>query len=242
MATETAVVVGVGASRGLGGALARRFAREGLDVFLGGRTLGKLEALAEEIDRSGGRAIPVVTDATDEASVAHLFDTACLSRPPILAVYNAGNMRIGNLADMDALYFEETWRTTTFGGFLVGREAARRMLPQERGTIVFTGATASLRARPPFAAFASAKAALRAMAFGLARELGPQGIHVGHVVIDGVIDGDMVAQNIPGIRERLGEDGMLDVDAIADAYWALHVQHRSAWTLELDVRPAKESF
>jgi NAD(P)-dependent dehydrogenase (short-subunit alcohol dehydrogenase family) len=116
------------------------------------------------------------------------------------------------------------------------------MLPQERGTIVFTGATASLRARPPFAAFASAKAALRALAFGLARELGPQGVHVGHVVIDGVIDGDMVAQNIPGIRERLGEDGMLDVDAIADAYWALHVQQRSAWTLELDVRPFKESF
>jgi NAD(P)-dependent dehydrogenase (short-subunit alcohol dehydrogenase family) len=242
MASETAVVVGVGASRGLGGALARRFAHEGLEVFLGGRTLGKLEALAEEIDRSGGRAIPVVTDATDEASVAHLFDTACASRPPILAVYNAGNMRMGNLAEMDALYFEETWRTTTFGGFLVGREAARRMLPQERGTIVFTGATASLRARPPFAAFASAKAALRAMAFGLARELGPQGIHVGHVVVDGVIDGEMVAQNIPGIRERLGEDGMLDVDAIADAYWALHVQHRSAWTLELDVRPSKESF
>lgn len=242
MATETAVVVGVGASRGLGGALARRFAREGLEVFLAGRTLGKLEALAEEIGAGGGRAIPVVTDATDEASVVHLFDTACASRPPILAVYNAGNMRMGNLAEMDAVYFEETWRTTAFGGFLVGREAARRMLPQERGTLVFTGATASLRARPPFAAFASAKAALRAMAFGLARELGPQGIHVGHVVIDGVIDGDMVAQNIPGIRERLGEDGMLDVDAIADAYWALHVQHRSAWTLELDVRPSKESF
>lgn len=242
MAEQTAVVVGVGASRGLGGALARRFAREGLEVFLGGRTLGKLEALADEIARDGARAIPVVTDATDEASVAHLFDTACASRPPIVAVYNAGNMRVGNLAEMDATYFEETWRTTTFGGFLVGREAARRMLPQGRGTLLFTGATASLRARPPFAAFASAKAALRAMAFGLARELGPQGIHVGHVVIDGVIDGDMVAQRIPGIRERLGEDGMLDVDAIADAYWALHVQQRSAWTLELDLRPAKESF
>jgi NAD(P)-dependent dehydrogenase (short-subunit alcohol dehydrogenase family) len=143
---------------------------------------------------------------------------------------------------MDPLYFEETWRTTTFGGFLVGREAARRMLPQARGTLLFTGATASLRARPPFAAFASAKAALRAMAFGLARELGPQGVHVGHVVIDGVIDGDMIAEKVPGIRERLGEDGMLDVDAIADAYWALHVQQRSAWTLELDLRPFKESF
>ncbi len=242
MATETAVVVGVGASRGLGGALARRFAIEGLEVFLAGRTGAKLEALAAEIKDNGGRAVPVVTDATDETSVTHLFDAACAAGPPTIAVYNAGNMRVGNLVEMDPLYFEETWRTTTFGGFLVGREAARRMLPQENGTIVFTGATASLRARPPFAAFASAKAALRAMAFGLARELGPQGIHVGHVVVDGVIDGDMVAQNIPGIRERLGEDGMLDVNAIADAYWALHVQHRSAWTLELDVRPFKESF
>jgi NAD(P)-dependent dehydrogenase (short-subunit alcohol dehydrogenase family) len=242
MADETAVVVGVGASRGLGGALVRRFAREGLQVFLAGRTLARLEALAGAIEAAGGRAVPVVADATDEASVSHLFEVACAAGPPAIAVYNAGNMRAGNLVEMDPTYFEETWRTTAFGGFLVGREAARRMLPQARGTLLFTGATASLRARPPFAAFASAKAALRAIAFGLARELGPQGIHVGHVVIDGVIDGDQVAERMPDLRERLGEDGMLDVDAIADAYWALHLQPRSAWTLELDLRPFKESF
>jgi NAD(P)-dependent dehydrogenase (short-subunit alcohol dehydrogenase family) len=116
------------------------------------------------------------------------------------------------------------------------------MVPQGSGSILFTGATASLRARPPFTAFASAKAALRAVAHGMAREFGPKGIHVGHVVIDGVIDGDQVNQRFPSFKERLGHHGMLDVDAIADAFWQLHVQHPSAWSLELDVRPYKETF
>ena len=124
----------------------------------------------------------------------------------------------------------------------MGREAARRMVPRGRGSILFTGATASLRARPPFTAFASAKAALRAVVHGMAREFGPQGIHVGHVVIDGVINGEIVNNRFPQIRERLGEDGMLAVDAIADAFWALHAQHPSAWSLELDLRPYKETF
>jgi NAD(P)-dependent dehydrogenase (short-subunit alcohol dehydrogenase family) len=116
------------------------------------------------------------------------------------------------------------------------------MLPVGAGTLLFTGATASLRARPPFAGFASAKAALRALSFGLARELGPQGIHVAHAIIDGVIAGDQVLERFPEARERLGEDGMLDIDAIADAYWSLHRQQRTAWTAELDLRPYKEQF
>jgi NAD(P)-dependent dehydrogenase (short-subunit alcohol dehydrogenase family) len=171
------------------------------------------------------------------------MDAACEGgRALELAVFNAGNMRIGNVADMQAGFFEEAWRVSCLAGFLVGREAARRMRPRGVGTLLFTGATASLRARPPFTAFASAKAALRALAFGLARELGPQGIHVGHVVIDGVIHGEQALSRMPGLRERLGEDGMLEPDAIADAYWQLHAQPRSAWTLELDLRPWKESF
>jgi NAD(P)-dependent dehydrogenase (short-subunit alcohol dehydrogenase family) len=145
------------------------------------------------------------------------------------------------LLEMDDAFFEEVWRLCCFGGFLTGREAARRMLPQG-GTLLFTGATASLRARPPFTAFASAKAALRAVAHGMAREFGPQGLHVGHVIIDGMIDGDQLNQRFPELKARMGDDGMLGVDAIADAYWALHVQPRSAWTLELDLRPYKESF
>lgn len=238
-----AVVVGVGASRGLGAALARRFAREGLHCFLAGRTAERIGAVAKEIGEAGGTATPVVTDTTSEDDVVRLMDTAKTQGGSLdLVAFNAGNMRIGNIADMEAAYFEETWRTTCYGGFLVGREAARRMLPQGSGSILFTGATASLRARPPFTAFASAKAALRSLAFGMAREFGPQGIHVGHVVIDGVIAGDQVLLRMPQVADNLGEDGMLAIDAIADAFWALHAQDRTAWTLELDVRPYKEKF
>jgi NAD(P)-dependent dehydrogenase (short-subunit alcohol dehydrogenase family) len=240
---RVAVVVGVGASQGLGAGLARRFAREGLHAFVAGRTAERIGAVADEIARAGGSATPVVTDTTAEEDVARLMDTARERGGALdLVAFNAGNMRIGNVADMEAAYFEDTWRTTCYGGFLVGREAARHMLPRGSGTILFTGATASLRARPPFTAFASAKAALRSLAFGMAREFGPQGVHVGHVVVDGVIRGDQVLSRMPQLEERLGEDGMLGIDAIADAFWALHVQERSAWTLELDLRPYKEEF
>jgi NAD(P)-dependent dehydrogenase (short-subunit alcohol dehydrogenase family) len=238
-----AVVVGVGASRGLGAALCRRFARAGLHVFAAGRTAARLEEVAAGIAAAGGAATAVAADATREADVVRLLDAAVAGgRPLEVVAYNAGNMRIGNLAEMETAYFEETWRATCLGGFLVGREAARRMLPHGAGSLLFTGATASLRARPPFAAFASAKAALRALAFGLARELGPRGIHVGHVVIDGVIHGDQALSRMPQLRERLGDDGLLDPDAVADAFFSLHAQDRSAWTLELDLRPFKESF
>ena len=239
---QTAIVLGVGANQGLGGALCRRIAREGLHVFLGGRTLAKLDEIAGGIRASGGRATPVVADATQPGDVVKLFEAAeAAGGAPSLVVYNAGNNRMRPLLEMDDAFFEEVWRLCCFGGFLTGREAARRMLPQG-GTLIFTGATASLRARPPFTAFASAKAALRAVAHGMAREFGPQGLHVGHVIIDGMIDGDQLNQRFPELKTRMGDDGMLGVDAIADAYWALHVQPRSAWTLELDLRPYKESF
>ena len=240
--TKTAIVIGVGASRGLGAALCRRFAREGLHVYLAGRTQDKLEALAGEIEGSGGLATPVVADTTRETDLGRLFDSAEKGGTPELVVYNAGNNRIKPLLEMEGDFFEETWRLCCFGGFLAGREAVRRMLPQGRGTLIFTGATASLRARPPFTAFASAKAALRALAHGMAREFGPQGLHVGHIVIDGGIDGDALNQRFPQFKEQRGEDGMLNVDSIADAYWALHSQESSAWTLELDLRPFKETF
>jgi NAD(P)-dependent dehydrogenase (short-subunit alcohol dehydrogenase family) len=239
---QTAIVLGVGASQGLGGALCRRFAREGLHVILGGRTRAKLDEIAAAIRGSGGQATPVVADATLSGDVVKLFDAAeAAGGAPALVVYNAGNNRMRPLLEMDDAFFEDVWRLCCFGGFLTGREAARRMLPQG-GTLIFTGATASLRARPPFTAFASAKAALRAVAHGMAREFGPKGLHVGHVVIDGAIDGDQLNRRFPELKARMGEGGMLGVDAIADAYWALHAQQRSAWTLELDVRPYKESF
>jgi len=242
MSQSSAIVVGAGASAGVGGACARRFAAEGLPVFVAARTTEKLEALVEEIARSGGTARAVPTDTTDPTAVANLFARAAETAPPRLVVYNAGNAHMGGLLDVEPEAFEQVWRVGCLGGFLVGREAARRVVGAGGGTLVFTGATASLRARPPFVAFASAKAALRSLAFGMAREFGPQGLHVAHAIIDGVVDGDMINSRAPQLKERLGEGGMLDPDAIAGAYWALHQQPASAWTLELDLRPAKESF
>lgn len=236
----SAIVIGVGASQGVGAALCRRFAAEGLRVVLGGRTRAKLEAVASAIQSEGGDATAVEMDTTCADDVSRIFDAA--GEAPELVVYNAGNNQFRPLLDMDDAFFEELWRLCCFGGFLTGREAARRMLPSGGGSLIFTGATASIRARPPFTAFASAKAALRALAHGMAREFGAQGLHVGHVIIDGVIDGDQVNKRFPQFKERLGDDGMLAVDAIADAYWLLHRQHRSAWTLELDLRPYKETF
>jgi NAD(P)-dependent dehydrogenase (short-subunit alcohol dehydrogenase family) len=239
----SAVVIGVGASSGLGAALCRRFASEGLQVFVAGRTRQKLELVTDEIVRAGGSAVPVAIDATVEEEVTRLFDTVeGRGGAPEIVVYNAGNNELRPLLEMDAQFWERVWRVCCFGGFLVGREAARRMLPAGGGTLIFTGATASIRARPPFTAFASAKAALRALAHGMAREFGPQGLHVGHVIVDGVIDGDQVNRRFPQIKEQRGEDGMLDPDAIAAAYWYLHRQDRTAWTLEIDLRPYKEPF
>lgn len=238
-----AVVVGVGAEQGLGGALCKRFAREGLHVVPAGRTAERLEALVAGIRAAGGHATPVVADTTQEADVLRLFDTAMgLGGAPEIVVYNAGNNQIGNLVEMEAGFFEQLWRVSCFGGFLVGREAARRMLPNGRGTVLFTGATASLRARPPFIAFAAAKAGLRAIAQGMARELGPAGIHVAHVIIDGGIDGERLRTRLPDFCAAKGEDGLLGPEAIAESYWQLHRQHRTAWTFELDLRPFKEPF
>jgi NAD(P)-dependent dehydrogenase (short-subunit alcohol dehydrogenase family) len=238
-----AIVVGVGAHAGLGAALCRRFGKEGRRVFVAGRTKAKVDAVATEIRAAGGDAIAVECDTTREADVARLFDEAARA-PGLLeiVVYNAGNNALTPLLELDAAKVEELWRIGCFGGFLVGREAARRMASVGSGTIVFTGATGSVRGKPPFYAFAMAKAGLRALAQAMARDFGPQGIHVAHVIVDGGIDGDRLNTVFPGFKDAKGEGGMLDIDAIADAYWFLHRQHRSAWTHELDLRPFKEPF
>lgn len=242
-AEASAVVVGVGARRGLGSAVARRLGSEGLEVLVAGRTQARLEACADEIRSAGGAAAAIVADTTSPEAVAALFaEVDRRGKPLEVAVFNAGNARWGKLLELDAAALEETWRVSCLGGFLVGQEAARRMLAQGRGTILLTGATASRKARPPFLAFASAKFGLRAIAQAMARELGPQGVHVAHFVIDGVIDGDQVNARMPDLRERLGPDGMLDPEAIAEVYWATHRQPRSAWSHEIDLRPFKETF
>lgn len=238
----SAVVAGVGPTQGLGAALARRFAREGLHTFVAGRTIEKLEQVAEEIREMGGRATAVAADATMESDVARLFDLAVQAHQIQLVAYNVDRNASAPLLETDSDLFEQLWRQNCLGGFLVGREAVRHMLPHHQGSLFFTGATASLRARPPFTAFAAAKAALRALAQGMAREFGPQGIHVAHVIIDGVIDGDRAHAQFPALVSSKGEDGLLNLDAITETYWSLHCQHKSAWTQELDLRPYNEPF
>ncbi len=225
---RNAVVFGVGAATGLGVALARRFARGGLRVFVAGRTEPNVTAVAEKIRQSGGRAEARVADVTIEKEVIALLDEAGDKASLDLVAYNVGNNVAVPLLDLSTEVFETAWRQNGLGGFIVGRETVRRMLPQGHGTLLFTGATASLRARPPFTAFAAAKASLRALAQGIAREFGPRGIHVAHVVIDGVIEGDYAKSRFPDFVKAKGDDGLLKADDIAEAYWALYLQPKSA--------------
>lgn len=246
MTTPVAVVVGVGAEQGLGAALCRRFAAGGYHVLVAGRTAAKIEAVAATVRKAGGSAEPIVTDTTREIDVVRLFDRAMApgeGRAPVdLVAFNAGNNKRIRFTELSTAEFEEFWRIGCFGGFLVGREAARRLVPLGRGTVLFTGASGSLRGRPGFAQFAAAKAGLRMIAQSMAREYGPQGIHVAHVVIDGGIDGEKFRQSRPDTVAARGEDGMLNIDAIADTYWQIHRQHRSAWSHEVELRPFKEPF
>ena len=246
MKRPSAIVVGVGAEQGLGAAVARRFAAGGHHVFVAGRTPDKIEHAVQTIRGAGGSAEPVITDTTSEEDVLRLFELAFEPRTdvdlPDVVIYNAGNNRRLDFREVSAAQFEEYWRVCCFGGFLVGREAARRLVPLGRGTVLFTGASASLRGRPGFAHFAAAKAGLRMISQSMAREYGPLGIHVAHVVIDGGILGERLVSRNPQILEQRGEDGLLEIDAIAETYWHLHCQPRSAWAQEIDLRPYKEPF
>jgi NAD(P)-dependent dehydrogenase (short-subunit alcohol dehydrogenase family) len=244
MSKPGAIVVGVGAESGLGAALCRRFALGGLHVLVAGRTQARLDAVVETIRRAGGSATATETDTTREDHVIRLFDAAEreLGAVPALVAYNAGNNRYSDFRKTEVTLFEDMWRVGCLGGFLVGREAARRLAPVGKGTVLFTGASGSLRGRPGFAHFAAAKAGLRMIAQAMAREFSPQGIHVAHVIIDGGIDGERLRTAVPDFVKAKGEDGLLDIDAIAETYWQIHTQHPSAWTHEVDLRPFKEPF
>ena len=239
MSGKVAVVLGVGPPDGVGGALCIRFAERGLHVVPAGRTPEKLDAVAALIESRGGRATPCVADAGQETDIAALFDAASELGAIELAIYNAGNNFPGPVKNMEAAYFEACWRVCCFGGFLFGREAARRM---ETGSILFTGASASLRGRANFAAFNAAKSGLRAFAQALAKECGPLGLHVGHVVVDGAIAGEKIRKGLPQVAQRLGEHGMVDLEGIAGAFEFLHDQPPQAWSFELDLRTALERW
>ena len=237
----TALVVGAGDA--LGGAIAERFAKGGLHAVPSRRKTAPLEALAARIRADGGAATPIACDARDEDAVIGMFDRIEADIGPLeVAVFNAGAWHNAPIAEMTARVYRQVWDTAAFAGFLVGREAAKRMVGRGSGTIVFTGATASLRGGAGFAAFAGAKFALRALAQAMARELGPMGLHVAHIIVDGRIDSDAVRERFADEIASLGEDAMPRPAAIAETFWAVHAQSRDAWTFETEVRPWTEKW
>jgi NAD(P)-dependent dehydrogenase (short-subunit alcohol dehydrogenase family) len=242
MSEPTAIVIGVGPEAGLGARLAQRFASLGLHVFVAGRTQAQLDKVVHSIATNDGMATAMVADATDETAVTALFERAEAAGRIDLAIYNAGNNAPGRIIDMDADYFERSWRVGCYGGFLFGREAVRRMVPHRRGTLLFTGASASLRGRANFGAFNSAKGALRNLAQAMAKEYGPEYIHVGHVVIDGPIGGDKIIKGFPEYANRLGEEGLISLEGIVDAFQYLYKQPRTGWSFEVDVRTSQETW
>ena len=239
--TQVAVVLGVGPKNGLGAALSRRMSQEGLHVLVSGRTESSLSAVVEEVQSLGGKASLCVADATSEQDIEQLFEEARSLGAISVAIYNAGNNFPGTIIDMDADYFESTWRVCCFGGFLFGRRAVRSM-QASGGTLIFTGASASLRGRANFGAFNSAKGALRNLAQAMAKEYAEQGIHVGHVVIDGPINGDKITEGFPAYAERLGEGGLINLEQIAESFAYLYRQPPTAWTFELDLRTSQERW
>jgi NAD(P)-dependent dehydrogenase (short-subunit alcohol dehydrogenase family) len=241
MADKSIIVIGAGDA--LGGAIAKRFAREGYAAVVVRRHADQLEPLAEAIRAAGGEAHPFGVDARQEEAMVALFQQVERDIAPVeVCVFNIGaNVRFP-IAETTSRVFFKVWEMACFSGFLAGREAAKRMAPRGRGTILFTGATASVRGREGFAAFASAKHGLRALAQSMARELGPQGVHVAHTIIDGAIDTAWIAENFPDRYALKDQDGILNPEHIADAYWMLHTQPKDAWTHELDLRPWMEAW
>ncbi len=235
--SKIAVIAGVGP--GLGAAIARKFANEGCDLALLSRSSAYSINLSKRLEETGVSVVPIPTDITDATQVAASFALIReeLGTPDIL-VNHAGNAAWGNLSELTAEAFENSWRVCTLGAFLCVKQVVTGMIEKGEGTILFSGATSAVRGRAGAIAFSSAKFAMRGLASSLAREVGPQGIHVAHVIIDGIIDS-------PNLRERykLGQDEpLLKPDAIAETYWALVQQERSAWTFEVDVRPHNEEF
>ncbi len=237
MSDKKAILV-VGAGDATGGAIARRFAREGYIACVTRRHADKLAPLVARIEAEGGSARAFGSDARKEDEVIALFAQIEKEIAPVeVAVFNIGaNVRFP-ITETTARVYYKVWEMGCFGGFLMGREAAKMMLPRGHGSIFFTGASASLRGREGFAAFAGAKHGLRALAQSMARELGPKGIHVAQIIIDGAIDTEFIRENFPqryALKER---EGIVDPEAIAESYWQLHSQPRNAWTHELDLRP-----
>ena len=242
MAAAKAFIL-LGAGDAIGGEVSKRFAREGFTACIARRSAEKLEPLVKEIQADGGKARAFGVDATQEDQVKDVFRVVEEEVGPIeVCVFNVGSMtKLGPINEISSDDFRKTWEASCLAGFLTGREAALYMKKRGRGTILFTGATASMRGGSGFSAFAAAKFGLRALSQSMARELGPQGIHVAHVIIDGIVDTQSF-QKAESYTKKKAEDRILNPADIAETYWHLHAQRRSAWTQELDLRPWTEKF
>ena len=239
---SSVLIVGVGASRGLGAAIARRFLKGGHPVVIAGRNESKLQATTGELKEIGGKVAYAVGDAVRSDDVKRFVAEAEKLAPLAVAIHNAGGNDPGPFLQVSEESFTRHWREHALGGFQLAQAAIPLLVQHGGGSLFFTGATGSLRGKANFAPFASAKAALRNLAQSIAREYGPRNIHVGHLIIDGGIEGDRLLSRAPQLQSQRGQDGLLHPDAIAQAYWDMHHQHRSAWTHEQDVRPWSESF
>lgn len=240
--TDKPIALVIGAGDYLGSAIARRFAREGFHLVIT-RRRGDLGALSAEITALGSSATAIHSDARDEAQVSELIGRVEAELGPLrVAVFNVGGNVRFDICETTTRVYRKVWEMCALAGFLVGREVARKMLPRNEGTILFTGASASLRGGRGFAAFAGGKHALRALAQSMARELSPQGIHVAHVIVDGLIRNEATAEFLPDLYASKGDGGIIEPDDLAEIYWQLHKQPCSAWTFEQDARPFAESW
>ena len=238
---KKALVIGVGPLNGLGGHLCRKIANNNFEVFVAGRTRSSLDNVVNNILNDGNRAIPIVVDATDENQIKNMIKE--IGPGLDFAVYNVGNNRPGKIVEMDANYFRESWESCCFGGFLFAREVIKTfLLENTAGTLIFTGASASLRGKSNFGAFNSAKGALRNLAQALAKEYAENSIHVSHVIVDGGLAGERIKKRLSDFEERVKEGKLINIENVTDAYMFLYNQSKDAWTFELDVRTSQENW
>ena len=238
---KKALVIGVGPLNGLGGQLCKKIAQNNFEVFVAGRTKISVDKVVDSIVQDGNKAKPIIVDSTDENQVKSMMDEVGSGLD--FAIYNVGNNTPGKIIDMDPSYFRDSWESCCFGGFLFAKEVINVFLNESTpGTLLFTGASASLRGKANFGAFNSAKGALRNLAQALAKEYAENLIHVGHVIIDGGLAGEKIQQRVSDFDQRIKDGRLMDIDSVTDAYMFLYNQNKNAWTFELDIRTSKEKW
>ena len=238
---KKALVIGVGPLNGLGGQLCKKISQNNFEVFVAGRTINSLNKVVENITQDGNKAKPIVVDTTDENQIKNMIKEVGSGLD--FAVYNVGNNTPGKIIDMEPSYFKQSWETGCFGGFLFAKEVIKVFLKENtHGTLLFTGASASLRGKANFGAFNSSKGALRNLAQAIAKEYAENSIHVGHIIVDGGLAGDRLKHRVSDFEERVKDGKLIDIESVTDAYMFLYNQNKNAWTFELDIRTSKENW